>query len=718
MIKSTSISAVVIALFLLATPLLASAQTSAPTCTLTATVLANGLRISWTTTNNPTSGNLKRGTTVVVAAPAFPSGSVDITAQTIVPVRKANSIADGTFSMTVSNANGSNTCSLPTFSSGDGLAKPAPGTYPSPLTVTLSLCPADAIACFILEGAELHYTVNGTTPSCDSTLYTARITLTSSTDIKVVSCIVRGGEFIWESPVRTYSYTLTGGDTTAPAVALTAPANGATISGTVALRADASDNVGVSNVRFEVDGASIGTDSTSPYARQWDSTTAPNGAHTITAVARDAAGNEASDSRTVTVSNAGPAFEIGDRARTTARLSVRDSAGGVRLGTQKLGALGTIVAGPVAKGAYLWWQVDWDSGADGWSVQDYIEDAPFDTTTASVIATDAGAKEDGNSGAYRISRTGPATSALSVIVAFSGTATKDEDYALSLTVPLSARMAANEVSLTIPAGASFATINLVPEQDTQFEGTETAILSLVPSDDYTVSGGSATVHIEDDEELPSATPPTCTLTSPSRVAPGASFTLSWMTANVPTTARIRQGQTVVVGQPALPSGSKAITASSTVGTYGYTMTIGNAGGTNTCTRTIIVGPASATTPNVSITTPTQGAVVSGTSPIRAAVTTHGASVTNIQFLVDGTQIALDDAPPYSASWNTTTLGNGAHTVSAIALDEEGNSATASQTVIVSNAATMADPSQVAGAEAADTGLLARLLAFFSQLFGR
>jgi poly(hydroxyalkanoate) depolymerase family esterase len=62
-----------------------------------------------------------------------------------------------------------------------------------------------------------------------------------------------------------------GGDTTAPAVSLTAPVNGATVSGTITLSANASDNVGVSRVEFSVDGSVVGTDTASPYSVSWNS---------------------------------------------------------------------------------------------------------------------------------------------------------------------------------------------------------------------------------------------------------------------------------------------------------------------------------------------------------------------------------------------------------------------------------------------------------------
>ena len=56
-------------------------------------------------------------------------------------------------------------------------------------------------------------------------------------------------------------------DTTPPTVALTQPANGATVSGTTTVTASASDNVGVVGVQFKLDGANLGAEvSVSPYS--------------------------------------------------------------------------------------------------------------------------------------------------------------------------------------------------------------------------------------------------------------------------------------------------------------------------------------------------------------------------------------------------------------------------------------------------------------------
>ena len=87
-----------------------------------------------------------------------------------------------------------------------------------------------------------------------------------------------------------------GGDTTAPTVSITAPVNGATVSGTVALKATASDNVKVTGVQFLADGEALGAevktpDDTGVYGVSWNTTTA--GTHTLAARASDAAGNTA-----------------------------------------------------------------------------------------------------------------------------------------------------------------------------------------------------------------------------------------------------------------------------------------------------------------------------------------------------------------------------------------------------------------------------------------
>jgi hypothetical protein len=96
-------------------------------------------------------------------------------------------------------------------------------------------------------------------------------------------------------------------DTTAPAVSLTSPLDGATVGGTSSVAASASDNIGVVGVRFELDGANLGAeDVTFPYSISWNTAAGTSGTHTLTATARDAAGNTSLATVTVTVANPAP----------------------------------------------------------------------------------------------------------------------------------------------------------------------------------------------------------------------------------------------------------------------------------------------------------------------------------------------------------------------------------------------------------------------------
>ncbi len=92
-------------------------------------------------------------------------------------------------------------------------------------------------------------------------------------------------------------------DTAVPVTALTSPASGSTVSGTTTVAANASDNVGVWKVDFQVDGVTKATDTTGPFTYAWDTTTVANGSHTLSELTTDVAGNTATSSATVTVSN-------------------------------------------------------------------------------------------------------------------------------------------------------------------------------------------------------------------------------------------------------------------------------------------------------------------------------------------------------------------------------------------------------------------------------
>lgn len=80
---------------------------------------------------------------------------------------------------------------------------------------------------------------------------------------------------------------MSGVDVAPPVVTVTAPTAGAETGSQVSFTAEATDDIGVVRVEFEVDGALVSTDTGSPYEA---SSALQPGAHTVVAIAHDAAG--------------------------------------------------------------------------------------------------------------------------------------------------------------------------------------------------------------------------------------------------------------------------------------------------------------------------------------------------------------------------------------------------------------------------------------------
>ncbi len=73
------------------------------------------------------------------------------------------------------------------------------------------------------------------------------------------------------TPATSAVVTVTVADTTPPTVAITSPSSGSTVTGTITVSANASDNVGVAGVQFRLDGAPLGAeDTTNPYSVAWN----------------------------------------------------------------------------------------------------------------------------------------------------------------------------------------------------------------------------------------------------------------------------------------------------------------------------------------------------------------------------------------------------------------------------------------------------------------
>jgi Bacterial Ig domain/Fibronectin type III domain len=185
-------------------------------------------------------------------------------------------------------------------------------------------------------------------------------------------------------------------DTTPPTVSMSAPANGATVSGTTTVSANASDNVGVTSVQFKLDGTALGSaDTTSPYSYSWDTTKTTNGNHTLTATASDAAtntttstavtvnvNNQTTDTTPPTVSLTAPANNATVSGATSISANASDNVGVTSVQFQLDGnALGS--PDTVAPYTYSW---DTTKVADGiHTLTAVASDAATNTTTSSSV---------------------------------------------------------------------------------------------------------------------------------------------------------------------------------------------------------------------------------------------------------------------------------------------------------------------------------------------
>jgi hypothetical protein len=141
------------------------------------------------------------------------------------------------------------------------------------------------------------------------------------------------------------------------------------------------------------------------------------------------------------------------------------------------------------------------------------------------------------------------------------------------------------------------------------------------------------------------------------------------------------------------AGSGALTvntpASANLAPPGYYMLfVLNGSGTPSTAAIVRLGPQPDTTPpTVAMTGPADGSTVSNSVSL-SATASDNVAVSNVQFLLDGNPIgALLTQPPYTLTWDSTSVANGSHTLSARATDTAGNIATsAAVTVTVSNTA--------------------------------
>ncbi len=110
-------------------------------------------------------------------------------------------------------------------------------------------------------------------------------------------------------------------------------------------------------------------------------------------------------------------------------------------------------------------------------------------------------------------------------------------------------------------------------------------------------------------------------------------------------------------------------------------------------------PSAATTPpTINLLTPIANSAATGPVNFSATATAAKGNITSVKFLVDGQEVNTDTASPYSYSWNSASVANGSHVITAQATDADGNTAVTSPvTITVNNASSCTgNPSAPAG----------------------
>jgi hypothetical protein len=485
-------------------------------------------------------------------------------------------------------------------------------------------------------------------------------------------------------------------DTVAPAASVTNPVAGSTVSSTIAATATAADAVGVAGVQFLLDGAPLGgEDRTAPYTASWNTRLVAGGPHAIAVVARDAAGNRTTATAPVIVDNNGvpgpnllAAYGFDEGLGTLAA----DASGNGRTGTLvgagwtegrfgsavfldgiddrvDLPALGTFYRTAFTFEAWVLkrgtrndvavvgtWDGDgpmiWTHHVSGRYMLTLGNGEYLDSGRLPIVGQwqHLGATYDGAvarfyvDGAEVASRpfTGDgSTSNVWRIGAFRAVPTGHFDGLIDEVRVYSRALPAAELNADMTTSVA-PTDDSAPSTPTQLEqagATETTVdlRWTASTDNVRVTGYRV---YRDGVLAASVTDPSARLTG-------------------------------------LSCGTWAVAAVEAVD--------GAGNASARASLPVTTAPCDGQPPTIELTSPVAGSTLNGTVVVAAAAA-DDVGITGVTFSIDGTELGTaDTTPPYSASWNTRLVTNGAHQVRAVAHDPSGNVAAAEALVTVDNA---------------------------------
>jgi Domain of unknown function (DUF4082)/Bacterial Ig domain/Glycosyl hydrolases family 16 len=461
-------------------------------------------------------------------------------------------------------------------------------------------------------------------------------------------------------------------DTIAPAVSIVTPTSASTVSGSVGLTSSASDANGVVSVQYRLDGAVLGGVLTvSPYSLSWNSASVPDGLHTITSTATDAAGNTGSAGATVTVSNVVHTAPIVSILTHPAAAASSASA-----------SFSFSATNPSDAGGVLSYRCSLDAALP---------------VACSSPQGFSGLAEGAHS--FGVTATDTTDGLTSAAATFTWTVDTTAP-AVMIATPAAGAVVSGSVDLTSTASDAGGVASVQYRVDGALLGAAVTVSPyLVSWNSVAVADGLHTI--------------TSTATDGSGNVATAALTVT--VSNVVHSAPVAS----IAGHPAALSNTAAPTfgfsvanPSDPAGVVGYSCSLDNAAAVGCAsaqaysaladgahllsvvatdtTDGLSSPPASfswtvdTTAPVVSVVTPTNGTTVFGSVNVTSSASDAN-GITGVQYRLDGAPLgSVLTVSPYSSPWTSTSVADGLHTITATATDGAGNTAVATSAFTVSN----------------------------------
>jgi hypothetical protein len=253
----------------------------------------------------------------------------------------------------------------------------------------------------------------------------------------------------------------------------------------------------------------------------------------------------------------------------------------------------------------------------------------------SVSATDAsGAEAGADAIVFVITRSVALSTAITVNLSWTGSATMTADYTVSAT---GGTLGANNATITLAAGATTATLSLTPVNDTAIEGVETVSLTLAAGTGYAVGSPNSASGTITDDDFAAVVSVSATDANGAEAGSDAIVFVITRTVILSTAITVNLSWT----------GSATMTTDYTVGAMGGTL------GANNATITLAAGVASATL----TLTPVNDNIVEGAETINLTLAAGTGYVLGSPSAASGT-IADDDSASLSITDASTAEGNG------------------------------------------------------------